>query len=143
MDIDMIGMGPYVVHHNTPIGKHVLAAGGDSKEAQNQRFILGLNMIAVTRLYLKNVNIAATTALQALNPLGRELGLLAGANILMPLVTLPKFRPQYLLYDNKPCVEDSPDQCKHCLAGRVASIGDKVGFGEWGDSPHYFAEKTQ
>ena len=65
MDIDMIGMGPYVVHHNTPIGKHVLAAGGDSKEAQNQRFILGLNMIAVTRLYLKNVNIAATTALQA------------------------------------------------------------------------------
>ena len=113
MDIDMIGMGPYVVHHNTPIGKHVLAAGGDSKEAQNQRFILGLNMIAVTRLYLKNVNIAATTALQALNPLGRELGLLAGANILMPLVTLPKFRPQYLLYDNKPCVEDSPDQCKH------------------------------
>lgn len=143
MDIDMIGMGPYVVHHNTPIGKHVLAAGGDSKEAQNQRFILGLNMIAVTRLYLKNVNIAATTALQALNPLGRELGLLAGANILMPLVTLPKFRPQYLLYDNKPCVEDSPDQCKHCLASRVASIGDKVGFGEWGDSPHYFAEKTQ
>lgn len=100
-------------------------------------------MIAVTRLYLKNVNIAATTALQALNPLGRELGLLAGANILMPLVTLPKFRPQYLLYDNKPCVEDSPDQCKYCLAGRVASIGDKVGFGEWGDSPHYFAEKTQ
>ena len=74
MDIDMIGMGPYVVHHNTPIGKHVLAAGGDSKEAQNQRFILGLNMIAVTRLYLKNVNIAATTALQALNPFGTGTG---------------------------------------------------------------------
>ena len=66
-----------------------------------------------------------------------------GKEITIAAATLPKFRPQYLLYDNKPCVEDSPDQCKHCLAGRVASIGDKVGFGEWGDSPHYFAEKTK
>jgi biotin synthase len=139
MGIDMIGMGPYVVHHNTPIGKEVMAAGGDCPEARQRRFILGLNMIAVTRLFLKDVNIASTTALQALNPLGRELGLLAGANILMPIVTLPRFRPQYLLYDGKPCVEDTPDQCKNCLASRVASVGDRVGFGEWGDSPHYFA----
>jgi biotin synthase len=137
MDIDMIGMGPYVVHHNTPIGKMVMKQGGDSAEAREHRFILGLNMIAVTRLFLKDVNIASTTALQTLNPLGRELGLLAGANILMPIVTLPKFRPQYLLYDNKPCVEDSPEECRNCLAGRVASIGDRVGFGEWGDSPHF------
>lgn len=140
MDIDMIGMGPYVVHHNTPIGKEVVAAGGNSEAAQQERFILGLNMIAVTRLFLPDRNIAATTALQALNPLGRELGLKAGANILMPIVTLPKFRPDYLLYDNKPCVEDSPDQCRNCLAGRVASVGDTVGFGQWGDSLHYFKE---
>lgn len=140
MDIDMIGMGPYVVHHNTPLGKQVVAEGGNTPEAQQHRFILGLNMIAVTRLFLKDVNIAATTALQALNPLGRELGLKAGANILMPIVTLPKFRPDYLLYDNKPCVEDSPDQCRNCLSARVASVGDTVGFGKWGDSPHYFRE---
>lgn len=140
MDIDMIGMGPYVVHHNTPLGKQVVAEGGNTPEAQQHRFILGLNMIAVTRLFLKDVNIAATTALQALNPLGRELGLKAGANILMPIVTLPKFRPDYLLYDNKPCVEDSPDQCRNCLSARVASVGDMVGFGKWGDSPHFFRE---
>ena len=129
-----------MVHHNTPLGKQVVAEGGNTPEAQQHRFILGLNMIAVTRLFLKDVNIAATTALQALNPLGRELGLKAGANILMPIVTLPKFRPDYLLYDNKPCVEDSPDQCRNCLSARVASVGDTVGFGKWGDSPHYFRE---
>ena len=93
-------------------------------------------MIAVTRIFLKDVNIAATTALQALHPLGREMGLKAGANILMPIVTLPKFRPDYLLYDNKPCVEDNPDQCRQCLRARVASVGDTIGFGEWGDAPH-------
>ena len=140
MDIDMIGMGPYVVHHNTPIGKAVVASGGDTPTARQKRLILGLNMIAVTRLFLKDVNIASTTALQALNPLGRELGLKAGANILMPIVTVPENRPNYLLYDNKPCVEDNPDQCRNCLSARVASVGDTVGFGKWGDSPHYFRE---
>lgn len=141
MDIDMIGMGPYVVHHNTPIGKEVVAAGDDSNEGKLRRLHLGLKMIAVTRLFLKDVNIASTTALQALHPLGRELGLKAGANVLMPIVTLPKFRPQYLLYDNKPCVEDKPDQCRDCLSARVASVGDTVGLGKWGDSPHFFKKK--
>ena len=136
MDIDMIGMGPYVVHHHTPIGQAVGTAGLDTPADRKRRFILGLNMIAVTRIFLKDVNIAATTALQALHPLGREMGLKAGANILMPIVTLPKFRPDYLLYDNKPCVEDNPGQCRQCLRARVASVGDTIGFGEWGDAPH-------
>lgn len=138
MNIDMIGMGPYVVHHNTPIGKQVLAANEDDNIAKMKRLILGLNMIAATRLYLKDVNIASTTALQALHPMGREMGLQAGANILMPIVTLPKFRPQYLLYDNKPCVDENPDQCRNCLSRRVSIAGDTVGLGKWGDSPHYF-----
>ena len=141
MDIDMIGMGPYVVHHNTPIGKAVLASGMDSKEEQKRRLEMGLKMIAVTRLFLPDVNIAATTALQALHPLGREMGLKAGANVLMPIVTVPKFRPQYLLYDNKPCVDEVPEQCKNCISARVASVGDTIGFGQWGDSPHFFHRK--
>ncbi|WP_346682821.1 [FeFe] hydrogenase H-cluster radical SAM maturase HydE [Megasphaera stantonii] len=138
MDIDMIGMGPYVVHHNTPLGKAVVAQGLDSAEGKRRRLELGLKMIAVTRLFLPDVNIASTTALQALHPMGRELGLKAGANVLMPIVTVPKFRSQYLLYDNKPCVEDTPGQCKNCLAARVASVDDTVGLGQWGDSPHFF-----
>ena len=137
----MIGMGPYVVHHNTPIGKQVLSDGLDSDEEKQRRLRLGLNMIAVTRLFLKDVNIASTTALQALHPLGRELGLKAGANVIMPIVTVPKFRSQYLLYDNKPCVDEEPAQCKDCLRARIASVGDTVGLGKWGDSPHFFNHK--
>lgn len=137
-NIAMVGMGPYVVHHNTPLGNEVTAAGRDTRRDREERLRLGINMVAATRLYLKDVNIAATTALQALHPLGREMALKAGANILMPLVTVQRYRTQYQLYDNKPCLEDSQDECRHCLAGRVASIGDRVGWGEWGDSPHFF-----
>ncbi len=137
MDIDMIGMGPYIVSQGTPTGDDVLAQNLDTKEEQNKRFLLGLKMIAVTRLYLKDVNIAATTALQGLNPLGREKGLKAGANILMPIITLPDYRAKYQLYDNKPCIEDTSDQCKKCLSGRVRSVGDVIGYGKWGDSPHF------
>jgi len=136
-DIDMIGMGPYVLHKNTPMGKAVVSNGQDSEEAKNSRFLYGLKMIAISRLYLKDVNIAATTALQALHPLGRELGLKAGANILMPIITLQEYRRKYQLYDNKPCVDDDPGHCKNCLTGRVESVGDIVGFMQQGDPPHF------
>ncbi|MCL2593193.1 MAG: [FeFe] hydrogenase H-cluster radical SAM maturase HydE [Defluviitaleaceae bacterium] len=136
-DIDMIGMGPYVVHKDTPMGIEVLTKNMDTEEEKAKRFELGIKMIAITRLYLKDVNIAATTALQALNPLGRELGLKAGANILMPIITLQEYRYGYQLYDNKPCIDDDQNHCKVCLTGRVLSVGDMVGFAEWGDSPHF------
>lgn len=137
MDIDMIGMGPYVVHHDTPLGQRALELGIDSQEGKLERVQLGLKMIALTRLFLKDVNIAATTALQALDKLGREKGLAAGANILMPIITVPEHRAKYLLYDNKPCVDDNADQCKECLTRRVMSIGDRVGWKEQGNSQHY------
>ena len=137
MDIDMIGMGPYIYHGDTPLGREVAEQNLNSEEEKARRFELGLKMIAVTRLYLKDVNIAATTALQALNPLGREMGLRAGANILMPIITIEEHRAKYQLYENKPCIDDNADKCKLCLTGRVRSVGDEVGFGEWGDSPHY------
>lgn len=138
MDIDMIGMGPYIVHKDTPIGKYAIEQGFDTKENKNKRFLMGLKMIAVTRIFLKDVNIAATTALQALDSLGREKGLKAGANILMPIITLEDYREKYQLYDNKPCIDDNADKCKNCLTGRVMSVGEKVGFGEFGDSKHFF-----
>ena len=137
MDIDMIGMGPYVVHHDTPLGQEALAMGIDDEAGKLRRIQLGLKMIALTRLFLKDVNIAATTALQALDKLGREKGLAAGANILMPIITIPEHRAKYLLYDNKPCVDDNADKCKDCLTRRVMSIGDTVGWKQNGDSKHY------
>ena len=76
-------------------------------------------MIAVARLFLRDVNIAATTALQALNPTGRELGLQAGANIVMPNITDTKYRKAYQLYEGKPCLDDDSEMCKGCLSRRV------------------------
>ena len=135
IDADMIGMGPYVVHPDTPLGQEVLEKNEDRPEDQRRRLLMGLKMIAVTRLYLKNVNIASATALQALNPDGRELGLQAGANILMPLLTPTSNRGQYKLYDNKPGLDDSPSETRQYLTDRVRSVGEEVGFGQWGDSP--------
>ncbi len=60
----------------------------------------------------------------------------AGANILMPIITIPEHRAKYLLYDNKPCVDDNADKCKDFLT-RVMSIGDTVGWKQNGDSKHY------
>ena len=142
MGVAMVGMGPYVVHTDTPMGQDVLRQGLDTPEERERRFTLTLKMIAATRLYLKDINIAATTALQALYPLGREMGLKAGANILMPIITLPAYRSRYQLYDNKPCIDDTAEQCKQCLTGRVLSAGDTVGFGEWGDSVRFLKESV-
>lgn len=136
-DIDMIGMGPYIISKNTPLGEYSIKNELNTREVENYRFELGLKMIAITRIYLKDVNIAATTALQALNPLGREKGIKSGANILMPIITLPEYREKYQLYDNKPCIEDTSEKCKQCLGGRVKSVGEEIGYGEWGDSPHF------
>ena len=73
-NIDMIGMGPYVIHGETPLGRYAVNEDLDIKSERNRRLRLGLIMIAVTRLLLPDCNIAATTALQALHPLGRERG---------------------------------------------------------------------
>lgn len=134
-DIDMIGMGPYIVHHNTPLAEKM----PDFDPARQLR--LGLIMIALTRLTLKDVNIAATTALQALDPKGREMGLQAGANIIMPNITHTKYRTGYQLYDNKPCLDENAGMCRFCLDKRIDSIGEEVGYNEWGDSPHFLKKQ--
>jgi len=129
-DIDMIGMGPYLVSHGSPMA----AEGMKEKNALLQ---LGLKMIAVTRLALRDVNIAATTALQALVPDGRERGIAFGANVTMPNITPVEVRKNYQLYDGKPCLDDSNTECRSCMENRVTSAGREVGWNEWGDSRHY------
>jgi biotin synthase len=138
MDLDMIGMGPYLPHHQTPLGKAIEFSQTDS-EKQIQ---LALKMIAVTRLYLHDVNIASTTALQALADNGREQGLLVGANVIMPNVTDTEYRQHYQLYENKPCMNENSTQCRNCLQSRVVSVGEKILWGERGDSPHYQARSN-
>lgn len=96
MDIDMCGMGPYIEHPDTPLG------GVPSAFSRPERFRLGLRMIALLRLLMPDINIASTTALHALNPKGRELGIEAGANVMMPNLTPTVMRDKYQLYDDKP-----------------------------------------
>ncbi len=94
-------------------------------------------MIAVIRIMMKDINIVAATAMQAIDPLGREKAVMIGANILMPNITPGKYRDSYKLYDNKPCTDDSAEDCQSCLEARVSLADAEVVYGEWGDSKHY------
>ncbi len=134
MDIDMLGMGPYIVHEQTPLASE-FPAFDQAKESQLN---LGLKMIASARIFLKDVNIASTTALQALREDGRELGLKAGANVIMPNITDVKYRESYQLYQGKPCLNEDRGLCKGCLQRRIESIGETIAFNEWGDPPHFY-----
>ncbi len=132
-DIDMIGMGPYIFHEETPMAQY----RKDWELDKEALLTKALKMIAVTRIYLKDVNIAATTALQALRHTGREAGLQAGANIIMPNSTDTQYRENYQLYENKPCTDENASMCRGCLQRRIEGIGETIGFNEWGDSPHF------
>lgn len=119
MDIDMCGMGPYIEHPDAPLGA--------SDFTREERYRLALRMIALLRILMPNINIASTTALHALQPQGREAGVAAGANIIMPNITPADLRVNYKLYDNKPMSD-------------IDLSGFDVALGEWGDSKH-FTEK--
>jgi len=129
MDVDMIGMGPYIAYDGAP-----LAELGYDKERNLE---LALKMIAIARLELLDVNIAATTALQALHPEGRELGIKAGANVVMPNMTDVKYRQLYKLYDGKPCLDENAEQCRGCLERRIISAGGEIAPGDPGDPLHF------
>lgn len=135
MDIDMIGMGPYILHKDTPMADSEYLMNDENYKERN--YLLALKMIATTRIFLKDVNIASTTALQAIKPFGREVGLSFGANVIMPLITPENYRKEYQLYDGKPCIEDLAEDCYDCSVQRIKSIDREIGFDEWGDSKHF------
>jgi biotin synthase len=101
-----------------------------------------MKMIAVLRIMMRDINIAATTALQAIDPLGREKAVKIGANVIMPNITPGLYRNDYALYQNKPSVDEEPVQCKGCLDARLALADSEIGYGEWGDSKHFSKRNT-
>ena len=134
-DLDMIGMGPYLPQDATPLGKMF----PDQGNAAEKRLELALRMIAVTRLVLPDVNIAATTALQAISPAdGRERGILAGANVIMPNVGDVSRRKDYQLYNGKPALDENNSLIREKLIASLAAIGEQPGFNEAGDPQHFF-----
>ena len=95
-------------------------------------------MIAVTRLVLRDVNIAATTALQAIDPAsGRERGILAGANVIMPNVGDTAHRKDYQLYNGKPALDENALDIREKLTASLAAIGEMPRFNAHGDPLHY------
>lgn len=131
-DVHMVGMGPYLEHADTPLFalRHMLMPA-------QQRFDLALKMIAMLRIMMKDINIAAATALQAIDKIGREKAVKIGANIIMPNITPCSYRDQYKLYENKPCTTENPEDCKTCLEMRIKLAANEIAYDEWGDSKHW------
>lgn len=108
----MVGIGPFVPHHDTPFAKE---KGGTLE--------LTLYLLALLRVMLPEVLLPATTALGTIDPKGRERGILAGANVVMPNLSPVNVRKKYELYDNKICTGDEAAECRQCLEKRMESIG--------------------
>jgi len=132
LDVDMVGMGPFIEHEDTPLYEFK-----DLLWPKKERFDVSLKMVALLRIMMKDINIAATTAMQAIDKQGREKALKVGANIIMPNLTPVKYREDYLLYEDKPCLDEDASECRTCLEARIHMAGDEIGFGEWGDSKHF------
>lgn len=109
---EMIGIGPFIPSKDTPF--HIYSKGS---------LELTLTLIAVLRLMLPNAMIPATTALGTIHNKGRELGILAGANVVMPNLSPVEVREKYMLYDNKICTGEEAAECRLCLNNRMKSIG--------------------
>ncbi len=112
---DMIGIGPYITHKETPFSAH-----------KSGTLELTLRMIAILRIMFPYALLPATTALGSIHPQGRELGLKAGANVVMPNLSPVRVRKLYDLYENKICTGDEAAECRVCLEKRVQSAGYQI-----------------
>lgn len=119
----MVGIGPFIPQKDTPFG-----------EMEPGSLEMTLFLLAVIRLMLPKVLLPATTALGTIHSRGRELGILAGGNVVMPNLSPVKVRKKYALYDNKICTGEEAAECRGCLGNRMESIGYKLVVSR-GDSP--------
>ena len=107
----MVGIGPFVPHHETPFGRE---PGGTVEDT--------LYLLSLIRILKPTVLLPATTALGTIDPRGREKGILAGANVVMPNLSPTNVRKKYELYDNKICTGDEAAECRSCLSNRMKTI---------------------
>ncbi|GHU93651.1 [FeFe] hydrogenase H-cluster radical SAM maturase HydE [Clostridia bacterium] len=114
----MVGIGPFIPHSGTPFK--------DEPHDAERKLRLTLVLLAVIRLMLPNALIPATTALGTIDPKGREMGILAGANVVMPNLSPVGVRAKYLLYDGKICTGDEAAECRRCMELRMERIGYKL-----------------
>ncbi len=127
MDLDMVGIGPYIPHPATPLALEESHLGAEQVPATET---MTLKAVALTRIACPTVNIPATTALATINrEAGRESALMAGANVVMPNLTPLRYRQLYEIYPAKACVDEASEQCNACIKGRIRAIGRQVGAG--------------
>jgi biotin synthase len=133
LDLDMIGVGPFIAHPATPFGQaEPITTAGQTPASE----LMTYKMIALARLLCPDANIPSTTALATLNIAeGRELGLQRGANIVMPNMTPPEYRVNYEIYPAKACIRETSDMCNRCITGRIEKLGREIGRGP-GASPN-------
>ena len=112
---EMVGIGAFIPHQDTPFH------GEKSGTLEDTLFYL-----ALLRLMLPHVLLPATTALGTIHPKGREMGVLSGANVVMPNLSPVSVRKKYMLYDGKICTGDEAAECRHCLSRRMEQIGCQI-----------------
>lgn len=112
---EMVGIGPYLTHKDTPF-----------RDQPNGSFHMTLRLLSILRLMLPYALIPATTALGTIDLRGRELGLQAGANVIMPNLSPRRVRKKYELYENKICTDEEAAQCRGCLERRVQWSGYQI-----------------
>jgi biotin synthase len=133
LNLDMIGVGPFLPHPATPLAKVLSAAQPLGEDQAPNNELMTYKMVALARIFCPRANIPSTTALATLNlAQGRELGLQRGANILMPNMTPPRYRIHYEIYPSKACIRETAEQCHGCMRRRIEAIGRKVGHGPGG-----------
>lgn len=108
----MVGIGPFIPQKDTPYGKE--PAGS---------LQMTLKLLSIIRLIHPHVLLPSTTALGTIHPKGRELGILAGANVVMPNLSPVTVRKKYALYDNKICTGDEAAECRQCMEKRMEAVG--------------------
>jgi len=132
LDLDMIGIGPFIPSERTPLGgalaEELRLQAGDQQVPNDE--LTTLKTVALARLICPEANLPSTTALATIDPeQGRELGLCRGANIVMPNMTPPEYRILYEIYPGKACIQETAGMCRACLSGRIHRIGRIPGKG--------------
>lgn len=137
LDLDMIGVGPYIAHGLTRLGQQEQRLRAASGEQVPNSELMTYKVVALTRIICPLSNIPSTTALATLNrSQGRELGLARGANVVMPNLTPSQYRALYEIYPAKVCIDETADACHACMKNRILSLGRKISAHR-GDSLNY------
>ncbi len=143
LDLDMIGIGPYIPHPDTPLYFEMREMMLPEGEQVPNTELMSYKVMALIRKFQPFANIPSTTAIATLNgDAGRQLGLMRGANVIMPNLTPMKYRRFYEIYPNKACLFEA-DDFDRIIKNQINSIGRKVGVGRGDSRNKLYREKEK